>query len=162
MHLNNEATKLYRELVARYKRVHVIETVEVHDVVRWAIARGDLELPPAALVLLHAERMSEALRTETAQDEYGRKVRLHHCVETQTKSAEGRLLQRFLWAHIDDAADEHLMTSLQQRRGKVAADVQSLRADLDFINSRRRANHKPPIQMSFDFTDEAGSGTLSA
>lgn len=49
------------------------------------------------------------------------------------------------------ARDEFLVQSLMQRRRRIGADVEALRADLDNINARRAGRGLRPIQMTFDF-----------
>ena len=105
------------------------------------------------LILTNSLRAGEVLlKTQRWNDRP--KVRLRHCVETKEKDAEGKTEQRILWAHIDDATDDFLLTALMQRHDKIKKDVQSLKADLDFLNARRAAAGKRLIQMSFNFTEE--------
>jgi hypothetical protein len=101
----------------------------------------------------HRERFSEAQRLDQARWR-GRKVRRRHCIDTRTCDGTGHPIQRTLWATVDQATDDFLLESLRQRRARIHADVECLRADLDYINHLRATAGRPPIQMSFDFESD--------
>lgn len=148
----------YRLLADQYVQSSGCTEYELIDVVQWAMARGELELSPDDIAEIHRDRLGEALRTDVTKDAAGRKVRLRHCVQMILNGNERDPKQRCLWAHLDDARDEFLWESLNQRRSRIRADVEQLRADLDYINARRAARGLNPIQMSFDFTSEGSAG----
>jgi hypothetical protein len=75
-----------------------------------------------------------------------------HCVTAEVETAEGKTERRTFRVHADEAPDDFLLASLMERREGVKNDVDSLRADLAYINARRQAAGKDVIQMSFDFT----------
>lgn len=162
MHLTKSEARHYREIADRYKLAVGEQTIEAGAAVRWALDRKELELLPATLQAIHAERLSEAMRMDVTRDRLGRKVRLRHCVKVPSTNEHGVPVQRHLWAHVDDAPDEHLRISLLQRRDQIQCDVDSLRADLDFANERLAAKGKSAIQMSFDFNLPEEPGDLSA
>ena len=145
----------YREIADRYAR----ETGETHcavvDVVRWAMKRELLQITPGQLEDLYTKYMSAALREDQTTDEHGNSVRLRHCAAVEC-NGDG---VRTLWAHLDDATDEHLLLALRQRRRAIKADINALRADLNFINARREMRGLRSFQMDLcDFSDEDETG----
>jgi hypothetical protein len=148
MRLSKTVADHFREVADRYAQVTGETTYVIADVVDWARDCGQLELCEEGIREALMHRMSEALRSHTARDALGRKIRLRHCVEYR---GNGDGTQRTLWAHIKDAPDSFLLESLWQRHKRVEADVESLRADLDNINARRVERGLRMIQMSFDF-----------
>jgi len=162
MRLSKRDAEHYRAVADEYARATGQTTIEVGDAVRWALAAGKLEASPQDLQELLGARMSAALRDHVARDREGRQVRLRYCVAVQTDSKDGaKAVQRYLWSHIDEAPEEFLIQALQQRRAQVRADVESLRADLEYLNERLRQAGKRPIQMSFDFDDEDDAGPVA-
>src|ERR1700735_3300907 len=145
--ITSEAAKHYRNLADRFSRETGKTTFEVHEVVSWADRGGELELSPEEIASIHAGRLSEALRSDVATDDKKRTYRLRHCMEAPVAVEDGKFRQRTLWAHIDEATDDFLIVSLQQRRKRIADDVESLRMDLEIINERRVAAGKRPIQL---------------
>jgi hypothetical protein len=162
MRMSNRLAEHYRAVADRYRLATGATEYEVSEVVAWGQARGELDLPPEEVQVVLMERMSEALRSDAGTDKFGRKVRLRHCVEIMRNGGDRRLCQRTLWAHVDDARDEFLYESLVQRRRRIGADVNALRADLDYINARRAARGLRPIQMTFDFDADAAFGQAGA
>ena len=154
MRMSKAKAEHYRSVADEYVATIGSKEYAVSEVVTWGMQNGKLAFSREDIFDTHAERMSESLRLDTTTDGQGRKVRLRHCVETKEKDAEGKTEQRILWAHIDDATDDFLLTALMQRHDKIKKDVQSLKADLDFLNARRAAAGKRLIQMSFNFTEE--------
>jgi hypothetical protein len=120
----------------------------------------DEEVRNAAIRRMAAE-MDEALRDAVVIDAQGRAVHLWHSVEVTKQDKDGTPLTTRLWSRIDNAEDDFLVQSLTQRRNGLLNDVISLHADLDFINDRREAAGKRPLQLLLDFSrDEAYFATF--
>ncbi len=156
MRPNKSMMDHYRVLADQYMRKNGLQTVEVSEVVEWAMRKGKLSLSQDFLFKVHMACMSSSLREDTTKDMYGRKVRLRHCLTTTTQDDEWHPVQKTFWAHIDEAPDEFLLASLIQRKKAIAADLDSLKADLEFINLRREQAGKRAIQLNLPEMDWDG------
>lgn len=151
MRMSRKAAEHYRELADRYSQETGETEYQLAHVVTWADQRDLLDHTSSEIRAFYIERFSEALRSHTCADRCGRRVRLRHCVEINDMAPGQPAQQRSLWAHVADASDAFLLESLRQRRGRIGADVEALRADLDFINGLRADRGLPAINMTFNF-----------
>lgn len=151
MRFDKETLREYRSLADQYKLATGKTTYRLMDVIDWGFARNKLSSQAVDVRRIHEAILAEALRTDVTKDEFGNKVRLRHCVEMVSEGEGGDVKQLTLWGDLD-APDPFLVESLLQRRRRIEADVNQLRADLEHINGHRASRGLPPIQMSFDFT----------
>ena len=142
-----------RNLIERYCLATGKTLYRLSDVYDWARERQELPMGEEAVRLVNLQLLEEASRTDTVEGPKG-KVRLRHCVEGITSNGDSEPHQETLWAHVDDAPYAFIFESFRQRRGRVAADVRQLKADLDFVNERYRARGEREIQLNFDFSDD--------
>jgi hypothetical protein len=156
--LTKKVANSYLEIIDEYKAATGNTQYMLTEVYDWAAARGRLETSPEEIKQYHVARFSAANRADSIKDRQGRSVRVRHCLEIVQPGARSQ----FLWADLADAPREFLQQSLRQRRDKVVKDVESLQADLDYINEMLVRRGQRPIQLSFDFTpgttDAAAAG----
>ncbi len=162
MRFPKKTLELYRSLADEFRLATGKETYRLGEVIAWALNRGQLTLDPEDVRRLHENILREAMRSDTIEDEQGRRVRVRHCVEVDTTDEDGKEVQETLWAHVDEAPTPFLIESLRQRRNRIVEDVRHLQADLDHINAILEGRGKRSIQMSFDFTSETGDSTGAA
>ncbi len=162
MRLTKAKAEFFREIADRYRAATGKTVIEAGEAVAWAMARGELELSPDEVRKTFTAMMSAALQEDSTVDGDGNKIRLQWSLEVQGDGSDGKPVQRVLWAHIDAAEDEFLAESLRQQYRRIASDVASLKANLNYLNERRRAAGKREIQMSFDFSGDEPVGLSEA
>jgi len=95
----------------------------------WAVEDGLLELPDVDPYDVLAEKMSNAVRSETRTDPQGRRYRVNHAVRV-TKSG----VQYTFWGTMGFAPVTHMHKSYGQRRNMVIDDLFQLKTDVDVFN----------------------------
>jgi len=135
-------------IIKRYREEMEKDSVDMHDVARYAASMGwPLPKPKTALERL-AEQFSSAAREEIRHDEVtGKPYRANLAVTTWQGSS-----QMTLWTDIDVAPRHIAHRSFQQRREQMIGDAVQLTFDVMHWN---RVNEKDnPIEMPMDFTDD--------
>lgn len=135
-------------IIKRYREETGRDSVDMHDVSKYAVGMGwPLPKPKTALERL-AEQFSSAAREEVRRDEVtGKPYRANLAVTTWQGSA-----QMTLWTDIDVAPRHIAHRSFQQRREQTVGDVVQLTFDVMHWN---RINEKDePIVMPTDYTDD--------
>ena len=134
--------------IKRYREETGKDSVDMHDVAKYAAGMGwPLPKPKTALERL-AEQFSSAAREEIRRDEVtGKPYRANLAVTTWQGNT-----QMTLWTDIDVAPRPIAHRSFQQRREQTIGDVVQLTFDVMHWN---RINEKDdPIDMPTDFTDD--------
>ncbi len=133
--------KMYREDTGE-------QSVDMHDVARFAEKKGWKMPVPKTPIELLAGQFSDAAREETRRDEVtGRPYRANLAVTTWTGSG-----QMTLWTDIDDAPRHVAHKSFTQRREQMVGDALHLSLDIDHWN---RVNESDvPIQMPMDLSQD--------
>ena len=137
-----------QSIIKRYREETGKESVDMHDVAKYAASMGwPLPAPKTALDRL-AEQFSSAAREEIRRDEAtGRPYRANLAVTTWQGSQ-----QLTLWIDIDVAPRHIAHKSFQQRREQMVGDAVQLTFDVMHWNQVNQ--HEKPIEMPMDFTDD--------
>lgn len=142
----------YRAIVGSYQAETKATVVELRVVIPWAIQRGLLADPPDP-VRYHIDRASAALqhsrRTAGGPRDW-------HSVTEKVDTTEGELVQRTMWAHLDDAPTAFLQTSIEQRVEQNEADRRAILRDIEAIAEKHPALGKRLRQRVLYFK-EGGS-----
>jgi hypothetical protein len=125
------------------------------DVVVWMInEKGYKEDPEDKIRRLTAE-MSEAMRADTHVDPQGREVRSILAIPTEEPDENGKLVQKWLWACLEDCAPHEVelgVAEIYKQGGKV---LQSGKDVQDSYNDNHLPRGQRPVQLNFlDFLPE--------
>jgi hypothetical protein len=137
----------FQALWREYEQEHDHAPASAREVVDWAVANRQLELPKIDPRDVLAAQMSRALREEYATDEQGRRYRLNHAMRI-TKNG----VQFTMWGILGYAPHSHMQRAFTQRREQVVGDLVQLAVDVEVYTEM--APHQPPIQLVLDFTDD--------
>lgn len=133
--------KLYRERTGS-------DSVDMHDVAKFAAANGYPLPKPKSSIDRLAEQFSAAAREEVRRDaQTGRPYRANLAV-VEWKNGQ----QMTLWHDIDVAPRRIAHRALVQRREQMVGDAVQLTLDVDHWN--RIHPTEEPIVMPLDFTDD--------
>lgn len=141
-----KATEMQR-LMRKYREEKGVQSINMHDVAKWASGKGwPVPMPKTGLDRL-AEQFSSAAREEYRTDEEtGRPYRANLAV-TVYQGGPGE--QFTLWTDIDEAPKPIAQKAFVQRREQMVGDAVHLADDIDHWN---RVNPKEePINMPLDF-----------
>ena len=138
-----------QRIIKAFREATGDQSVNMHDVARYAAGRGwPLPKPKTALERL-AEQFSGAAREEIRRDEItGRPYRANLAVTTWNGPGD----QLTLWTDIDEAPRHVAHKSLIQRREQMVGDACSLAFDAEHWN--RINPNDEPITLPLDFTDD--------
>jgi hypothetical protein len=120
----------------------------VRQAAEWAVAEGLLELPEVDALDVLAEKIVNAIRTETRTDSQGRRYRVNHAVRA-AKSG----IQYTFWGVMGFASHTHMAKSFSQRRRQIVDDNFHLKTDVDVYNESILGEH-PQIPLVLDYTDD--------
>jgi len=135
----------YQAIIRLYREETGEQSVDMHEVARFAISKGVKPPTPKTPEALLAEKLSAAAREESAvDDETGRPYRVNFAV-TQRNGKD----QLTLWHTLDDAPRHIAHKGLMQRREQMVGDAVSLSDDADHWN--RVHPSEEPIQIPLDF-----------
>ena len=137
-----------QSIIKRYREETGNDSVDMHDVAKYAANMGwPLPTPKTALDRL-AEQFSSAAREEVRRDDStGRPYRANLAVTTWQGSQ-----QLTLWTDIDVAPRHIAHKSFQQRREQMVGDAVQL--TFDVMHWNRINEQEDPIVMPMDFTDD--------
>jgi len=137
-----------QNIIKRYREETGKESVNMHDVAKYAAGMGwPLPKPKTALERL-AEQFSSAAREEVRKDEItGKPYRANLAVTTWQGSQ-----QMTLWTDIDVAPRRVAHKSFQQRREQTVGDI--LQLTFDVMHWNRVNETEEEIVMPTDFTDD--------
>lgn len=137
-----------QNIIKRYREETGKESVNMHDVAKYAAGMGwPLPKPKTALERL-AEQFSSAAREEVRKDEItGKPYRANLAVTTWHGSQ-----QMTLWTDIDVAPRHVAHKSFQQRREQTVGDIVQL--TFDVMHWNRVNETEEEIVMPTDFTDD--------
>jgi hypothetical protein len=114
----------------------------------WAVTDGLLELPEVDRYDVLAEKMSNAVRSETRTDRLGRRYRVNHAVRV-TKSG----VQYTFWGTLGFTPVTHMHKSLGQRRNMVIDDLFQLKTDTDVFNDTVDEKRQQ-FELELNFTND--------
>lgn len=137
-----------QRIIKRYRTEKGIDSVDMHEVAKYAAGMGwPLPKPKTALERL-AEQFSGAAREEVRKDEVtGRPYRANLAVTTWQGAT-----QMTLWTDIDIAPRNIAHKSFQQRREQMVGDAVQL--TFDVMHWNRVNETEQPIEMVMDFNDD--------
>lgn len=137
-----------QNIIKRYREETGKDSVNMHDVAKYAAGMGwPLPKPKTALERL-AEQFSSAAREEVKKDEItGKPYRVNLAVTTWHGSQ-----QMTLWTDIDVAPRHVAHKSFQQRREQTVGDIVQL--TFDVMHWNRVNETQEEIVMPTDFTDD--------
>lgn len=137
-----------QNIIKRYREETGKESINMHDVAKYAAGMGwPLPKPKTALERL-AEQFSSAAREEVRKDEItGKPYRANLAVTTWHGSQ-----QMTLWTDIDVAPRHVAHKSFQQRREQTVGDIVQL--TFDVMHWNRVNETEEEIVMPTDFTDD--------
>jgi hypothetical protein len=143
------ATKQLLEMIRWYRQETKKSGIDMHDLARFALARGWKLAPPPSPVDRLARDLSRAARTETRHDKVtGKPYRVNHAY-TVTQGQE----QLTLWLDIDYDAPRHLFhKSVIKRREQMVDDGVQLSLDLDHWHAIHP--NEEPIVVPWDLTGD--------
>lgn len=137
-----------QSIIRRYREETGEESIDMHDVAKYAVRMGWPLPKPKTPIDLLAEQFSSAAREEVRRDEVtGRPYRANLAVTTWQGSQ-----QMTLWTDIDLAPRKVAHKSFQQRREQMVGDAVQL--TFDVMHWNRVNESEEPIQMPMDFTDD--------
>ncbi|SDA10897.1 hypothetical protein SAMN05216315_10284 [Nitrosospira sp. Nsp18] len=137
-----------QSIIKRYREETGKDSVDMHDVAKYAIGMGwPLPKPKTAIDRL-AEQFSSAAREEIRKDEVTGKPYRANLAVTTWQGTE----QMTLWTDIDVAPRYIAHRSFQQRREQTVGDV--LQLTFDVMHWNRVNETEDPINMPTDFTDD--------
>ncbi|POR54580.1 hypothetical protein B0G62_102188 [Paraburkholderia eburnea] len=137
----------YQAIVRWYKEETGKQSVDMHDVARFAISKGVKPPTPKTPEALLAEKLSAASREETAVDSAtGRPYRVNFAV-TQWSGKD----QMTLWHTLDEAPRNVAHKGLMQRREQMVGDAVSLSDDADHWNRVHPEDEAIQIPLDFEF-----------
>jgi hypothetical protein len=147
--VNMTKAQQMQALIKRYRDETGKDSVDMHDVAKYAVGMGwPLPKPKTALERL-SEQFSSAAREEIRRDEVtGKPYRANLAVTTWQGNE-----QMTLWTDIDVAPRHIAHRSFQQRREQMIGDAVQLTFDLMHWNRINEEKEKP-IEMPMDFTDD--------
>lgn len=137
-----------QNIIKRYREETGKESVNMHDVAKYAAKMGwPLPKPKTAIERL-AEQFSSAAREEVRRDQItGKPYRANLAVTTWQGSE-----QMTLWTDIDAAPRHIAHKSFQQRREQTVGDIVQL--TFDVMHWNRVNETEEEIVMPTDFTDD--------
>lgn len=137
-----------QSIIKRYREEAGTESVDMHDVAKYAAKMGwPLPTPKTALDRL-AEQFSSAAREEIRRDEVtGRPYRANLAVTTWQGSQ-----QLTLWTDIDVAPRNVAHKAFQQRREQMVGDAVQL--TFDVMHWNRINEQEEAIVMPMDFNED--------
>jgi len=130
-----------------YEREHDHAPASAREVVDWAVANRNLELPRIDPRDILASQMSRALREEYATDAKGRRYRVNHAMRIMKNG-----VQLTIWGILGYAPHSHMQRAFTQRREQVVGDLVQLHVDVEVYTEM--TPHEAPIQLVLDFTDD--------
>lgn len=135
-------------LIRMYREQSGNQSVEMHEVAKFAVSKGwPLPKPRTALDRL-AEQFSAAAREETRRDEVtGKPYRANLAVTIWQGNT-----QMTLWTDMDEAPRPIAQKSFVQRREQTVGDV--LQLTFDVMHWNRINPNDEPINMPTDYTDD--------
>jgi len=114
----------------------------------WAVADGLLEKPDVDPIDILADRISNAVRSETGTDSVGRRYRVNHAVRVRRSG-----VQHTFWGVMGFAPIDHMHKSYAWRRNQVIDDLFQLKTDVDVFNDMLNDKHQQ-FQLVLNFTDD--------
>ena len=136
-------------MIRQYRQETGKQDVDMHDVAKFARARGwKMPTPPDAIDML-AKEFSTAAREEIRYDNTTKRpYRANHCFMV---TSGGK--QMHLWLDIDGQAPRNKMVmSIATRREQMIGDGLQLALDVEHWNNINPSDE--PIQLDLDLTDE--------
>lgn len=135
-------------IIHLYREQTGIESVDMHEVAKFAIGLGVKPPKPKTPEALLAEKFSAAAREETDVDEVtGRPFRVNFAI-TDWHGSE----QMTLWNRLDVAPRKLAHRGLMQRREQMVGDAVSLSDDA--LRWNRMHPDQEPIQIPLDFAPD--------
>lgn len=128
-----------------YCIVHGTQTAELRDVFGWALNNNRWEATKKSLWSQFRQEMSRALCEDRIVDPQGRSVRRYHAAKTDADGNAG-----YLWGAIFDSPPDHMQSSLQQRRQRIAKMTIRHKQDTDSYNENNI--HGAQLYFEYDFT----------
>ena len=110
-------TQRMQELAQEYMQTHHVDTIELEEVAKWAVAMGKYQRQPISMVKQCKRELADALRVQSYVDPQGRDVRKMHPVRIKEKDH-----QMVIWADIETAKPQHMRVSFSQSRQGISAD----------------------------------------
>jgi hypothetical protein len=134
------------KLVKQFEQEHKREAFDLHEVYRWAKAKGLWAARKDLEEKKFIEEVARDLREVTIDDGEGGRVRYYYAV------IKGDGAQGALWGNIWGLPRPNLEKGLQQQRQQSLGDCRNTKAAMDFINKHRFPDN--PITMSFNFDED--------
>jgi hypothetical protein len=133
-----------QRIIRHYKDETGNREVDMHQVAKWAVAKGWPLPKPADPLEMLSKQFADAARDEIKYDtDTGRPYRVYHAISTRQGDA-----QLHLWIDIDEAPRSQMLKSLVSRREQMISDGVQLMDDQDHWNARNR--DEEPIQLPMD------------
>lgn len=137
-----------QHLIRMYKDETGAKEVDMHEVARFALAKGWPMPKPVSPVDRLAKEFSEAAREEIRRDaNTGKPYRANHAYKSWQNGQ-----QLTLWVDIDEAPRGPMKMSLINRREQMVGDGLQLSLDADHWNSIHP--NEEPIVVPMDFTED--------
>lgn len=132
----------------KYDSDHDHKPTTMRQVAEWAVRDGLLELPEVDRYDVLAEKLSNAVRSETRTDRLGRRYRVNHAVRV-TRSG----IQHTFWGVLGFTPVTHMHKSLGQRRNMVIDDLFQLKTDTDAFNDTVD-EQRQQFELELNFTND--------
>lgn len=130
-----------------YQRDVGTDPAPLRDVAIWALNKQLWQPRTVDMVDLLSEDLARALREEYRTDRRGRRYRAKHAVRRKLGNKTITL-----WADIDTAPRDHMVSAFAQRRKQIVGDCFQLKVDVDCYNSTRSTEQ--PMQIELNFTQD--------
>ena len=132
-----------QDLAQEYMQEYELDTIELEEVARWAVATGRYQRKPVTMVQQCRRELADALRVQSYIDPQGREIRKMHPVRIREKEH-----QMVIWADIETAKPEHMKISFSQSRQGISADCVAHNNIVESFNDNNK--HKAYIEL-FDY-----------
>lgn len=114
----------------------------------WAVCEGLLQVPEVDPFDVGAERMANAVRSETRKDAMGRRYRVNHAFRIKKGG-----IQHTFWGIMGFAPRDHMVRSFAWRRNLVIDDCFQLKTDVDVYNDMLDGK-RMQIPLVLNFADD--------
>lgn len=146
------STKLHemQRLIRYYKDETKQTEINMRDVVKFAISRRLLKIPPPTDPIDRlAREFAQAAREEVR---YDKKTGKPYRANLPIPGPPGTQLHLWTWVDIDEAPRKHVVKNLIMRRERMVGDGLQLTLDADHWNNVHP--DEEPIVIPLDFTDD--------
>jgi hypothetical protein len=133
-------------ILEKYQELHPDVTVNLDDVVQWALSDLNFQIEPITPAQLLKRKLTRAMKAEKVVDPQDREVRKWHPVR---KTEGSRSWTE--WAVLFDADPGHMRVSQAQNRGNIFNNCRQHKLIRESYNDNNKFGAKlPPVNYNFE------------